>query len=40
MKFSINLSWRYFVVGAYADRDKPIIRVYPCPFIRLNLEVR
>jgi hypothetical protein len=40
MRFSVNRSWRYFVMGVYADRDKPIVRIYPCPFVRVSLEVR
>lgn len=32
----IEFSWRYFVVGAYLDRNKKTLRVYPLPFVRIT----
>ena len=33
----IEFSLRYGVMGIYKDRDLPIWRVYPVPFIRITL---
>jgi hypothetical protein len=33
----IEFSWRYFVLGFYKDRDKPIFRIYPFPFVRFTV---
>jgi hypothetical protein len=33
----IELSWRYCVVGIYRDRDRPLWRVYPLPFVRVTV---
>lgn len=33
----IECSWRYCVMGIYKDRDKPVIRIYPVPFVRVTL---
>jgi hypothetical protein len=38
-RFTVNVSWRYFVMGVYADRNEPIIRIYPCPFVRISWEM-
>jgi hypothetical protein len=35
-----EFSWRYGVVGLYRDRDLPLLRVYPCPFVRITLTWR
>jgi hypothetical protein len=35
--FKIEFSWRYGVTGWYKDRDHPILRVYPLPFIRVSI---
>jgi hypothetical protein len=32
----LEVSWRYFVLGAYVDRDRRTIRFYPLPFVRLS----
>jgi hypothetical protein len=34
----LELSWRYAVIGIYKDRDKPIVRIYPLPFVRLSID--
>jgi hypothetical protein len=34
---TIEFSFRYGVWGIYKDRDKPIVRIYPLPFIRITL---
>jgi hypothetical protein len=39
MKFSIQFSYRYAVIGLYADRDEPFIRIYPLPFVRITVEI-
>jgi hypothetical protein len=36
--FEVSFSWRYGVVGVYKDREKPIVRIYPLPFVRITLE--
>lgn len=36
MKFQIDVSRRYCVVGYYKDRDGKIKRVYPLPFVRIS----
>lgn len=33
----IGFSWRYGVWGVYKDRDRPLVRVYPVPFVRITL---
>jgi hypothetical protein len=33
-----EFSWRYGVWGVYRDRDRPMVRVYPLPFIRITIE--
>jgi hypothetical protein len=33
----VDFSWRYFVMGFYKDRSTNTIRVYPCPFVRINV---
>ena len=33
----IEFSWRYGVMGVYRDRDEPIWRVYPVPFVRITV---
>jgi hypothetical protein len=38
-KVWIDISPRYFVMGVYKDRDEPILRFYPCPFIRISWEM-
>jgi len=38
MKISVQSSWRYGVIGFYADRNDPIYHIYPLPFIRVTLE--
>ena len=35
----LEFSWRYGVMGVYKDRERPIVRVYPLPFIRLTIEL-
>lgn len=35
----IDFSFRYCVIGVYKDRDKGW-RVYPVPFVRINVGVR
>lgn len=32
-----EFSWRYGVVGLYKDRELPLVRVYPVPFVRLTV---
>lgn len=32
-----EFSWRYGVVGVYRDRELPLLRIYPCPFIRFTV---
>jgi hypothetical protein len=36
MNVKIEFSLRYGVVGIYVDRDEPIVRVYPMPFVRVT----
>ena len=36
--YAIEFSWRYGVIGIYKDRGKPIVRIYPLPFVRITLE--
>jgi hypothetical protein len=38
MKITVNASWRYFVWGVYMDREEPIVRFYPIPFVRISLD--
>jgi hypothetical protein len=35
--FAVDISWRYGVVGWYKDRTRPIVRIYPIPFIRVTI---
>lgn len=37
MKFSIDFSFRYVVLGVYFDRNLTITRIYPLPFVRLSI---
>jgi hypothetical protein len=32
-----EFSFRYGVLGIYKDRGKPIVRVYPVPFVRITI---
>jgi hypothetical protein len=32
----IEFSFRYGVIGIYRDRNQPIVRVYPVPFMRIT----
>jgi hypothetical protein len=34
---TVEFSLRYGVLGIYKDRDKPIVRIYPLPFIRVTV---
>jgi hypothetical protein len=34
----VECSWRYGVMGVYRDRDLPVVRVYPLPFVRITIE--
>jgi hypothetical protein len=33
---TVEFSFRYGVVGVYKDRNSPVVRWYPVPFIRLT----
>jgi hypothetical protein len=33
----MEFSFRYGVIGIYKDRDEPIWRIYPFPFIRISI---
>lgn len=33
----IEFSFRYVVVGAYLDRGRNVLRVYPLPFVRISI---
>jgi hypothetical protein len=35
---TLDISFRYGVVGWYKDRDKQVLRIYPLPFIRFSVE--
>lgn len=35
----IEWSFRYGVLGIYKDRDRPIYRWYPLPFVRLTINL-
>jgi len=34
---SIELSWRYGVIGIYRDRSGSPWRIYPLPFVRVTV---
>jgi hypothetical protein len=34
----MECSWRYGVMGVYKDRKRPVVRVYPLPFVRITIE--
>ena len=33
----LDFSIRYGIMGIYKDRDHPVVRIYPLPFIRITL---
>lgn len=33
----LDTSLRYVVLGGYKDRQYPIIRIYPLPFVRVTV---
>jgi hypothetical protein len=33
----VEFSFRYFIIGIYKDRDKPVVRIYPVPFVRISI---
>lgn len=37
---SLEVSPRYFVLGAYKDRDTSTLRIYPCPFVRITIAIK
>ena len=32
-----SFSWRYCVWGLYKDRERPLLHIYPCPFVRVSM---
>lgn len=34
--WSLDWSWRYGVIGVFADSSGQIVRIYPVPFVRLS----
>jgi hypothetical protein len=38
LTLTVDVSRRYGVVGVYKDRDLPIVRVYPVPFVRVSVQ--
>lgn len=33
----VEFSFRYLVIGAYLDRDKTYLRIYPLPLVRVSI---
>jgi hypothetical protein len=34
---TVEFSFRYLVLGAYLDRDKTFLRIYPIPGVRVSI---